>query len=234
MLKLVEEDLAQPKAGEVRVRILATGVSFADILMRRGLYRPVPPLPYAPGYDIVGVLEGGRKVAALTVTGGYAQYMNLPESELVAIPEGVDDAEAGYGRHKGLSPSIHAENKRAFGEFFIVRFNHASDSAAFEGLAHLELGHVGLTFVHAPAHVWIDGHVDVPDEHLPGAGIGEVDLCERKTFQARFSLRTTSESNFATLSNHEGSIPRRGRSVGNPSNYFPLACHTSAARAHRN
>jgi len=93
VLKLVDEDLKEPRPGEVRVKILATGVSFADILMRRGLYRPVPPLPYAPGYDICGEVKG-KMVVALTVTGGYAQYMNIPESELVAVPDGVDAAEA--------------------------------------------------------------------------------------------------------------------------------------------
>lgn len=103
-VKLVEDDLPDPKPGEVRVKILATGVSFADLLMRRGLYRPVPPLPYAPGYDIVGLVDlngagaskfaQGRMVAALTVTGGYAHYINLPESELAPVPDGVDPAEA--------------------------------------------------------------------------------------------------------------------------------------------
>jgi NADPH:quinone reductase-like Zn-dependent oxidoreductase len=69
--------------------------------MRRGLYRPVPPLPYPPGYDIVGVVETagsifrvGQIVAALTVTGGYAQYLNIAESELVVLPDGLDPAEA--------------------------------------------------------------------------------------------------------------------------------------------
>jgi NADPH:quinone reductase-like Zn-dependent oxidoreductase len=100
VLRLVVEELPDPKPGEVRVKILATGVSFADILMRRGLYRPVPPLPYPPGYDIVGVVETpgssvrlGQMVAALTVTGGYSQYMNIAESELVIAPENLDPAE---------------------------------------------------------------------------------------------------------------------------------------------
>ena len=103
VLKLVEDDLSDPKPGEVQVKILATGVSFADLLMRHGLYRPVPPLPFAPGYDIAGVVqrngEGasqfapGQMVAALTVTGGYAEFMNVPESELVPVPDGLDPAQ---------------------------------------------------------------------------------------------------------------------------------------------
>src|SRR5580692_4242390 len=52
VLQVIEEDLRDPGANEVRIRILATGVAFADVLMRRGLYSGVPPLPYSPGYEI--------------------------------------------------------------------------------------------------------------------------------------------------------------------------------------
>jgi NADPH:quinone reductase-like Zn-dependent oxidoreductase len=104
VLQVIEEDLRDPGANEVRIRILATGVAFADVLMRRGLYSGVPPLPYSPGYDIVGVVDfcgagvsqwkSGDFVAALTQTGGYARYIVLPESELVRVPIGLDPAEA--------------------------------------------------------------------------------------------------------------------------------------------
>src|SRR5271170_2932631 len=103
-LKLVEEEITEPGPGEARVKILATGVAFADILMRLGLYRPVPPLPYAPGYDIAGVVDkngagaskfrAGRMVAALTMTGGYGQYLNVAEAELIPVPDDLDPAEA--------------------------------------------------------------------------------------------------------------------------------------------
>lgn len=72
--------------------------------MRYGLYQGVPSLPYAPGYDVVGVIESagsevsslkiGDTVAALTVTGGYSQYMVLPQAELVSVPAELDPAEA--------------------------------------------------------------------------------------------------------------------------------------------
>lgn len=104
VLQLVERDLPIPGPGEVRIQVLATGVAYADVLMRNGLYLGVPPLPYAPGYDIVGVVENlgtdvarvklGDTVAALTVTGGYTQFLVLPESELVLVPPGLDAAEA--------------------------------------------------------------------------------------------------------------------------------------------
>ena len=104
VFKVVEDDVRDPGANEVRIRILACGIAFADVLMRRGMYSGVPPLPYSPGYDIVGVIEScgagvtqwkaGDWVAAITMTGGYSRYIVLPESELVRVPAGLDPAEA--------------------------------------------------------------------------------------------------------------------------------------------
>jgi len=94
----------EPGANEVRIQILACGVAFADVLMRRGLYSGVHALPYSPGYDIVGVVEScgtgatqwkrGDLVAAMTQTGGYSRYIVLPEADLFRVPAGVDPAEA--------------------------------------------------------------------------------------------------------------------------------------------
>jgi len=103
VLKVIEDDVRDPGANELRIRILASGVAFADVLMRRGLYSGVPPLPYSPGYDIVGVVDScgagvsrwksGDLVAALTLTGGYSRYIVLPEPDLVRVPAGLDPAE---------------------------------------------------------------------------------------------------------------------------------------------
>jgi len=104
VLKVIEDDVRSPSANELRIQILAAGVAFADVLMRRGLYPGVPPLPYSPGYDIIGIVEScgagvsqwkpGDLAAALTMTGGYSRYIVLPESELVRVPAGLDPAEA--------------------------------------------------------------------------------------------------------------------------------------------
>jgi NADPH:quinone reductase-like Zn-dependent oxidoreductase len=108
VLKVIDDDIREPGAKEVRVRILACGVAFADVLMRRGLYSGVPSLPYSLGYDIVGEIEScgssvtqwkiGDAVAALTMTGGYSRYIVLPEAALVRVPGrmhsgGMDPAE---------------------------------------------------------------------------------------------------------------------------------------------
>jgi len=57
VLQLIEEDLPEPSAGQVRLKVLATGVAFADVLMRYGMYPNMPALPFSPGYDGVGVID---------------------------------------------------------------------------------------------------------------------------------------------------------------------------------
>ena len=103
-LKYIEEDLPEPGRGEVRVRILAAGVAYADVLMRRQLYPGTPAPPFTPGYDLVGEIDAlgegvadfavGRRVGALTVRGAYARFAVVPEELLVPVPETLDPAEA--------------------------------------------------------------------------------------------------------------------------------------------
>lgn len=105
VLQVLEDELPEPQSREVRVKILATGVSFADIMIRKGVYPKVkPPVPFTPGYDFVGVVdklgEGvsslaeGQLVAALTIVGSYAEFICLPATELVPMLSGLDPAEA--------------------------------------------------------------------------------------------------------------------------------------------
>lgn len=103
-LQVIEEELPEPKAGEVRVRMLAAGVSLPDVMMREGFHPETPTLPFTPGWDLVGVvdrlgagvsgLELGQIVAALPITGAYAEFACLPQRELVPVPSGVDAGEA--------------------------------------------------------------------------------------------------------------------------------------------
>src|SRR5262249_23559703 len=79
---------SEPKRGEVRVRVLAAGVSLPDVMMREGVHPETPRLPFTPGWDFVGVVErlgGGvsgiqpdQIVAALPISGGYAEFVCLP------------------------------------------------------------------------------------------------------------------------------------------------------------
>ncbi|HET7712896.1 MAG TPA: zinc-binding dehydrogenase, partial [Thermoanaerobaculia bacterium] len=84
--------------------MLAAGVSLPDIMMREGIHPETPSLPFTPGWDLVGVvdrpgegvtaIEQGSIVAALPISGAYAEYICLPLSELVPVPAGLDPAEA--------------------------------------------------------------------------------------------------------------------------------------------
>jgi NADPH2:quinone reductase len=103
-LEIREEELPEPGLGEVRVRILATGVSLPDLMMREGVHPEAPRPPFTPGWDLVGVvdklgvgayaLETGQMVAALPVRGANAEFICLPQEELVPVPAGLDPAEA--------------------------------------------------------------------------------------------------------------------------------------------
>jgi len=81
-------ELAAPGPGQVLVRVEATGVSFAEQQMRRGKYYDQPKFPFVPGYDLVGTAEG-RRVAALTKVGGWADQVVLGRADLVPVPDGV-------------------------------------------------------------------------------------------------------------------------------------------------
>jgi NADPH:quinone reductase-like Zn-dependent oxidoreductase len=106
VLELAEEStIPNPGPGEVRIKVLAAGTGFTDSFIRRGRYPDFKgPLPFTPGYELVGVVEQvgsgvvtpreGQIAADLCVVGGYAQYAIRPARFLVAVPDGVDAAEA--------------------------------------------------------------------------------------------------------------------------------------------
>ena len=95
-LRVVEEGCPEPKDGEVRVRVQAAGVSLPDLLMREGVHPETPRLPFTPGWDLIGVvdkvgggisgIEPGQPVAALPIHGAYAEFVCLPQRELVPVP----------------------------------------------------------------------------------------------------------------------------------------------------
>jgi NADPH:quinone reductase-like Zn-dependent oxidoreductase len=106
VLELVtEEALPEPGPGEARIKVLAAGTGFTDTFIRMGRYLDFKgPLPFTPGYDLVGVVDAagpgvsappvGTMVADLSVVGGYTQYAVRPAAGLVPVPEGIEPAEA--------------------------------------------------------------------------------------------------------------------------------------------
>ena len=103
-LRVVEEERPEPKAGEVRVRVQAAGVSLPDIMAREGIHPETPRVPFTPGWDLVGVVDGlgagisgiepGQIVAAMPIHGAYAEFICVRRRELVPVPAGLDPAEA--------------------------------------------------------------------------------------------------------------------------------------------
>ncbi|MGI4828349.1 MAG: medium chain dehydrogenase/reductase family protein [Janthinobacterium lividum] len=103
-LQIRERVLAPLHRGEALVQIEASGVSFAEQAMRRGLYPMQPAFPFVPGYDFVGRLIAvgkgvpqnriGTRVAAVTKLGGWASHVVVPARHLVCVPEEVSPAQA--------------------------------------------------------------------------------------------------------------------------------------------
>jgi len=103
VLNVVEVDDPRPGPGEVRVRVLASGVSFTDTQLRAGTYLGGPKPPFTPGYELVGIVDElgsgcsrvrvGDRIGALTVWGANAERVCLPEVYAVAVPEDLDPGE---------------------------------------------------------------------------------------------------------------------------------------------
>lgn len=103
-LQVLEDEWPEPKNGEVRVRVLAAGVSLPDVMAREGVHPETPQVPFTPGWDLVGIvdrlgddvsgIEPGQIVAAMPIHGAYAEFVCLPQRELVPVPPGLDAAEA--------------------------------------------------------------------------------------------------------------------------------------------
>ncbi len=85
-----------PGPGQLRIRVEATGVNFADIMGRMGLYPDLPPIPVVVGYEVGGRVDAvgsgvdaswvGRDVFAMTRFGGYSDVVCVPESQVFARP----------------------------------------------------------------------------------------------------------------------------------------------------
>ena len=99
-----EVPLPPPGPGEIHLRVGGSGVNFADLLQRAGLYGQVPDLPYAPGFEVAGRVasvgegveswkEGDRAVALLRF-GGYARDVILPADQAFPYPETLTPAQA--------------------------------------------------------------------------------------------------------------------------------------------
>ncbi|MFJ5991942.1 medium chain dehydrogenase/reductase family protein [Lentzea sp. NPDC092896] len=103
-LQVQVRDLPAPGAGQVVLRMEATGVSFAEQQMRLGKYYDQPAFPFVPGYDVVGTVVAagpgvdrdlrGHRFAVVTKVGSWASHLIVEAADLVPVPDGVDSAAA--------------------------------------------------------------------------------------------------------------------------------------------
>lgn len=106
VLVLRDLPVPEPAAGQVRVRVSAAAVNFADTLLCRGEYQVRPDLPFVPGLEVCGeVTAVGEEVTGIGVgdrviggtalpAGGYAHEALLDADAVHAAPRALDDAEA--------------------------------------------------------------------------------------------------------------------------------------------
>lgn len=108
VLKLAERPMPQPQAGEVLIKVAASGVNRPDVFQRKGAYAPPPGASDLPGLEVAGEIVGGTideannpfglklgdRVCALLAGGGYAEYASAPLLQCLPVPAGLSDVEA--------------------------------------------------------------------------------------------------------------------------------------------
>ncbi|MDH4446339.1 MAG: NAD(P)H-quinone oxidoreductase [Acidovorax sp.] len=107
VLRLGERPVPQAGAGELLIRVSASGINRPDVLQRLGHYAPPPGTSDLPGLEVAGVIEAGNaaamaeagfrigdRVCALVAGGGYAQWCVAPVVQCLPVPDGLSDVEA--------------------------------------------------------------------------------------------------------------------------------------------
>ncbi len=107
VLRLTEHPTPVAGAGELLIRVAASGINRPDVLQRKGRYAPPPGTSELPGLEVAGVVESGDaqamaaagiavgdRVCALVAGGGYAEYCVAPVAQCLPVPKGLSDVEA--------------------------------------------------------------------------------------------------------------------------------------------
>src|SRR5260370_37725333 len=99
VLKVENRPDSAPSRGAVAIRVKASGINFADILARKGMYPDAPKMPCVVGYEVAGIVEAigddvdrswtGRPVFALTRFNGYADLVTVPVTQIFDKPESL-------------------------------------------------------------------------------------------------------------------------------------------------
>lgn len=107
VLRLGERPQPVASAGEVLIRVNASGINRPDVVQRKGHYAPPPGASDLPGLEVAGVVQGGDamameraglrlgdRVCALVAGGGYAEWCVAPVEQCLPVPQGLTDIEA--------------------------------------------------------------------------------------------------------------------------------------------
>lgn len=104
VLEVREAPDPKPQAGQLRIRVVASGVNFADILARMGLYPDAPKLPAVVGYEVSGTVDAigekvedfqvGDQVAAMTRFQGYSDAIVVPANQTFRVPKNLPTVDA--------------------------------------------------------------------------------------------------------------------------------------------
>jgi NADPH:quinone reductase-like Zn-dependent oxidoreductase len=161
-LQLQTSPVPAPGAGQVVIRMEATGVSFAEQQMRRGRYYDQPPFPFVPGYDLVGTVAAvgtgvdpallGQRVAALTKVGGWASHVVVDAAAAVPVPAGLDPAAAETVVVNGITAwqMLHRKARVRSGQTILV---HGANGGVGSTLAQLgRLADVRVIGTASPRH----------------------------------------------------------------------------------
>jgi NADPH:quinone reductase-like Zn-dependent oxidoreductase len=216
VVKVVEDEVPKPGQGEVRVRVLAAGVSFTDSQLRAGTYIPGGPKPpFTPGYELVGVVEDlgpgcsrlhvGDRIGALTVWGADAESVCVPEAGTVDVPEDLDPAEVVslVFTYMTAYQVLHRTARVKPGETVLVH-----GAAGRVGIAELELG--------AAARVRLFGTCSARDKpEVERLGAVSIDY-HNEDFVARVRQLTRGEGVDVVLDSLGGPISLRSYRVLRP------------------
>jgi NADPH2:quinone reductase len=145
VLRLEDVPAPRPAAGQVLIRVKAAGVNPYDTYMRNGTYAIKPPLPYTPGSDAAGTIEGvgdgvtrfkpgDRVYTANTLTGAYAEQALALESQVIPLPD-----RASFSQGAGLWVP--------YGTAYHALRHHADARGGETVLVHGASGGVGLAAV---------------------------------------------------------------------------------------
>lgn len=141
VLRVVESDDPTPGKGEVRVRVRASGLNFADVMARQGLYPDAPKPPCVVGYEVSGTVDAlgegvtapaiGARVVAGTRFGGHADVVCVPAGQALPIADSLSFE---------LAAAIPVVYLTAYHALFTVANLRAGESVLIHGAA----GGVGI------------------------------------------------------------------------------------------